>query len=303
MRKFAFLFLLSVAIAMGLLALAKSVQAAGPTGRSETENACTPCHTQANLSLSLPSGEKLPLAVDPSAIASSVHASLQCSDCHSDISGFPHPQTQAPTVQAYKLSQESVCQTCHPQQYNDVQASVHTLAAEADRVTCFDCHGAHGVQPASSASFRQESVSTCSGCHGNQDLMRKYGVSTDVVKTYLQDFHGKTSALIGIQGQDMTVEEAVCTDCHSAHNIQSVEKLDPNVMKANLVGTCGKCHEGVTQNFPAAWLSHYEPSLDKTPLVFLVRLFYWIMIPFTIIGLLIHILLDIRKSMARKKGA
>ncbi len=288
MRRIAFP--LCTLFVLGLLAaVVPSTEAAEPVG---AESACNACHTQANLTLNLPGGERLPLRVDPSELAGSVHAMMQCTDCHRALTSFPHPPSGAATIQEYKLSQEVVCQTWHTRQLADMQASIHRGAQEPDRATCTDCHSAHAVKPVSSASFRLDSVNSCSNCHGNQKIMGKYGVSTAVIKTYLQDFHGKTGTLIGRQGRDMKVDKAVCADCHGAHNVRSVEALEPEAMKVNLVGMCAKCHEGATQNFPSAWLSHYEPSLDKAPLVFLVRSFYWIMIPFTIIGLLVHILLD-----------
>jgi hypothetical protein len=71
-------------------------------------------------------------------------------------------------------------------------------------------------------------------------------------------------------------------------------------MKANLLDTCRKCHPTATENFPEVWLSHYEPTLDKSPLVYLVKIFYSIMIPFVIGGLALHILLDIWRALTGK---
>jgi hypothetical protein len=59
------------------------------------------------------------------------------------------------------------------------------------------------------------------------------------------------------------------------------------------VKRCQKCHPGATEEFPNAWLSHYEPSLSNAPLVFLINLTYKIFIPFMLIGLILQILLHI----------
>jgi uncharacterized membrane protein len=64
-------------------------------------------------------------------------------------------------------------------------------------------------------------------------------------------------------------------------------------MKANLVNTCRKCHPNARENFPAAWMSHYEPSLKRFPLVYLVKLFYKIFIPFVIGGIVLQVFLHI----------
>jgi cytochrome c553 len=123
--------------------------------------------------------------------------------------------------------------------------------------------------------------------------MQKYGISANVVQSYLQDFHGATVALVAQQSKDIWAKEAVCTDCHGVHDIQKVDSPDSPVIKANLVATCAKCHADASANFPGAWLSHYEPSIDKAPLVFFTRWFYRIMIPFILLGLLAHVWLDL----------
>jgi hypothetical protein len=56
---------------------------------------------------------------------------------------------------------------------------------------------------------------------------------------------------------------------------------------------CQKCHPGATDEFPDAWLSHYEPSLTNAPLVFLINLTYKFFIPFMLIGLILQILLHV----------
>jgi hypothetical protein len=71
-------------------------------------------------------------------------------------------------------------------------------------------------------------------------------------------------------------------------------------MKANLSQTCGKCHEGSNENFPDAWLSHYEPSWQKAPLVYAVKLTYALVIPFMIGGLGLQILLHLWRLMVNR---
>lgn len=131
--------------------------------------------------------------------------------------------------------------------------------------------------------------------------MEKYGLSSSVVTTYLKDFHGRTSVLLSKDGQDASIEEAVCTDCHGVHRILNVDSPDSQVVRANLTETCQKCHQSATPNFPDSWMNHYSPSPTKTPLVFAARTFYWLMIPFTILGLVIHIAIDVRHQATNKK--
>ena len=68
----------------------------------------------------------------------------------------------------------------------------------------------------------------------------------------------------------------------------------------NLVTTCRKCHPGASANFPAAWLSHYPPSFDRAPLVFGVKLFYQLLIPFIVGGLVLQILLHLWRTVVNR---
>jgi hypothetical protein len=93
---------------------------------------------------------------------------------------------------------------------------------------------------------------------------------------------------------------ALCTDCHGVHDISKVNEPGSRVLRANLVKTCARCHEGASDNFPAAWMSHYEPTWEKAPLVYGVQLFYDILIPFMIAGLLLQILLHFWRMVVNR---
>ena len=86
---------------------------------------------------------------------------------------------------------------------------------------------------------------------------------------------------------------ATCVDCHGVHDITMTSGPGTNLVKARLVKRCQKCHPGAGEEFPDAWLSHYEPSLSNAPLVFVINLMYAIFIPFMLIGLILQILLHI----------
>lgn len=218
-----------------------------------------------------------------------------CTDCHGvhDITIPAQPRS--------RISQ--TCATCHKEIYQVYIGSVHGEALQQenpDVPVCTDCHVAHTIADPHTAGFRIQSVDLCSDCHQNANIMQKYGISTDVVKTYLQDFHGASVALIGEEGKDIWPKEAVCSDCHGVHNILAVDNPDSSVIKQNLVTTCRKCHPNADANFSGAWLSHYEPSIDKTPMVALVRWFYRLLIPFIVLGLVAHIAIDLRHAANRR---
>ncbi|MBI4186516.1 MAG: cytochrome c3 family protein [Chloroflexi bacterium] len=331
-----------------------SPSAAAPPAASPQQD-CLGCHVQPSLSMTLASGETLPLVVNRKAFATSIHGDkLSCTGCHSSISAYPHPESEIPSRRDYRVAQYELCQNCHfdnytrmldsahyqllaggdarapvcadchgahyvtpPSQprtevsrtcsachqdvYSEYAASVHGRAISGenggDVPVCTDCHTAHSIESPLTAAFRLQSVKLCSDCHGDKELMQKYGLSTNVVKSYLEDFHGKSVALVGKQSKEIWAEAAVCTDCHGVHDIQAVDDPDSPVLKANLASTCSKCHPGATANFPGAWLSHYEPGMDKATLVFLVRWFYRVLIPFILAGLLVHIGLGLWRAL------
>lgn len=229
-------------------------------------------------------------------LASGEQRAPVCTDCHG-----AHNVT-VPSQPRAKISQ--TCSQCHQELYQEYINSVHGKALiqeqNLDVPVCTDCHLTHTIQDPRTASFRVESVTLCSNCHSNEKLMQKYGISTQVVKTYLQDFHGATIAMAGKEKKDIWVKEAVCTDCHGVHDIQAIDSPNSPAIKANLVKVCRSCHPNATSDFPSAWLSHYEPTLEKAPIVYLVRRFYWVIIPFIVVGLLAHILIDVWRTITNR---
>ena len=211
-----------------------------------------------------------------------------CTDCHG-----------AHTVIRLEESRTKIAQTCsqcHEEIYNAYQSSVHGSELEKDNPdvpVCITCHGVHNIGGAKTASFRQASVDLCAGCHANQELMSKYKISTDVFNTYLDDFHGKTVGFHQKQAADVWPDVAVCTDCHGVHDMKRVDDPDSSVIKENLVTTCRKCHPDASANFSGAWLSHYEPSMDKATLVYLIKQYYRFLIPAMVLGLALNIALDL----------
>jgi predicted CXXCH cytochrome family protein len=165
---------------------------------------------------------------------------------------------------------------------------------------CADCHKSHDVAGPRDGAWQKRTPALCGSCHANKALMEKYGISTAVANTYVADFHGMTASLQSSgTPRDATVV-ALCTDCHGVHDISKVDEPGSRVLKANLVKTCARCHEGASENFPAAWMSHYEPTWEKAPLVYGVQLFYDVLIPFMIAGLVLQILLHFWRMVVNR---
>ncbi|GBD10256.1 hypothetical protein HRbin22_02523 [Candidatus Thermoflexus japonica] len=131
--------------------------------------------------------------------------------------------------------------------------------------------------------------------------MARYGVRTGVFNTYVADFHGATVTIFEKIAPDQPVNKPVCVDCHGVHNILPPTDENSTVMKANLINTCRRCHPEADLNFPDAWMSHYEPDPQRTPVVFAVQWFYNILIPTTVIGMLLFVSTDAWRRWGRRR--
>ena len=217
-----------------------------------------------------------------------------CTDCHGahDISRPDSPRTKV----------SDTCGACHSDIAEVFGKSVHGLAlaqGNQDVPVCVDCHKAHDIADPKTTSWRLKTVDACAKCHTNKAIMKKYGLSTDVVQTYLNDFHGMSASLAS-SGSAPRVITALCIDCHGMHDITKVKDGNSQVLQANLRKTCAKCHPGAPPNFTGAWLSHYQPSPKRAPLVWAVAVFYKIFIPFLIGGLVLQILLHLWRVMVNR---
>lgn len=212
-----------------------------------------------------------------------------CTDCHGthDIHD-PHEK---------RAMVSHSCAECHTDVFKAYAASVHGRALveddNQDVPACADCHTAHRIRDPGTAAFHLTSPQQCIGCHGDEELMRRYEIPTTVASTYLSDFHGVTASLADPEEIEERQLVVTCIDCHGVHDIASPALLSESQMRERVRAVCTDCHEGAASDFPAAWLSHYQPSLRHAPLVYLVELFYKVFIPFMVVGLLLQVLLHL----------
>ncbi|MCL4825533.1 MAG: hypothetical protein KJZ57_15085, partial [Anaerolineales bacterium] len=166
---------------------------------------------------------------------------------------------------------------------------------------CDDCHGAHSVIGPRDAAFRLDAFEMCGKCHADENRMRKYNISTDVLSTYLDDFHGRSSDLFGKPGA-AKITKAACYDCHGVHNILSPENPESKVAAANLQRTCQECHPDANANFPAAWLGHKRVSIQDEPALFALQLFLILSVSAVVVFFVAYITLDIGRRRAKRKA-
>jgi len=226
-----------------------------------------------------------------SGVRDKISSAARCRQCHSEIF-----DTYAKSVHGTVLLKGLKAASTGPAESNgshlpnDIQAAITDYSQDVP--VCADCHRAHDVLDPHAADFRNRTPEMCGNCHGDKELMTRHGLSTSVVDSYLEDFHGVTLSFYKEQGYSVR-RIAVCTDCHGIHDIARTDGPDSLMVKENLLQRCRNCHPDAQANFPDSWLSHYEPNMQHASLVWLVNLIYDIFIPFMIVGLVLQILLHI----------
>jgi predicted CXXCH cytochrome family protein len=263
-----------------------------PTDRRDVtlklNQVCQQCHAD--------NYQKAQDSVHARALASGNRNAAVCTDCHTahDVTPPDQPRTRIPQT----------CAQCHSAIYAQYVDSVHGSAltvGNPDVPTCIDCHGVHNIGDPTTAAFRLKSPQLCAKCHTDNAIMSKYGISTNVLNTYVADFHGTTVELFAKQAPDAPTNKPVCFDCHGIHDIKKIDDPNSTVFKDNLLKTCQQCHpNATTASFTGGWMSHYIATPNMYPLVYYINLFYWILIPVTIAGLLLLVALDIYRRLRRR---
>lgn len=125
-----------------------------------------------------------------------------CVDCHGahDVAPAGKPRTRI----------SDTCAACHPDVADTYMKSVHgealTLGNE-DVPVCIDCHRAHDISDPRVTSWIVKTPELCARCHTDTEKMEKYGLSTNVVQSYLSDFHGVTAATSRARGSGASGED------------------------------------------------------------------------------------------------
>jgi hypothetical protein len=223
---------------IGLATIAPAL-AQAPT--PPTNDDCQACH--ADPSTTRANGQ--PVVVQADRFTQSVHGSFACVDCHTDLatlSELPHPE---------KLARVQ-CATCHEgtvQQYDrGVHAEARRLRTDSPAATCLDCHGGpHEILPKSDPESRTNKLKlaqTCAACHGSKaPVQLASGRSPAVAGMFADSIHGQALIRKGL------IVAPSCADCHNSHEILPKRLPDSPVHRTNVPATCGKCHEGIRQDF------------------------------------------------------
>ena len=196
----------------------------------------------------------------------------------------------------------------YPREYQGWQDSVHGsayLSGDPDAPGCSDCHEDPESREIRSAAFRLESSFRCARCHGDEQLMAKHEIATDVYASYRADYHGLAVRYYRTHDRSMWRYEATCSDCHASHAIYGASDSRSSITPANLLGTCRQCHPGAEANFTSTTTGHFRIDRKTSLLAYYIKLIYQILIP-TFVGLMaayigLDIMYRLRKTSIRKK--
>ena len=173
-----------------------------------------------------------------------VSGAANCWDCHGSHDMLSHKDPQSPV---FKMNLPGTCAKCHsnagltqeyqmknPQAAAQYMDSIHGRALIKMGLivapSCNDCHGVHDIKRAvdrESPINHANVAKTCGKCH------------VGIEETYLKSVHGQLLAKGDKRGP-------VCSDCHSAHEVETPKN---GHFKMASDQTCGKCHQDRLEHY------------------------------------------------------
>jgi hypothetical protein len=143
------------------------------------------------------------------------------------------------------------CLDCHSVLPNTLGVSQEKFSEDIHAqkgLTCASCHGGDPTSddPEKAMSRkagwkgkidRKQIPQLCGSCHSDPAYVRQFNPSlrTDQLAQYHTSVHGKRLA-----AGDTKV--AVCTDCHSVHDLRAPSDPRSTVNPVNVANTCARCH-------------------------------------------------------------
>ncbi len=201
-----------------------------PTASERVNDLCAKCH-----------------ANDLRTVSRSPHGSLvdgrpaaTCVDCH---------RGHAVTAPIEPVLQIEACGECHEQVATENRNSLHGRAAvkgDPAAPNCIVCHDHHAIiahgDPASPTATQNVPL-LCGRCHREgTEVTLQHDIDQDrILANFSMSVHGEGLFLRGL-----TVT-AVCTSCHTAHNILDHNNPASSINRANVAATCMKCHTRIEE--------------------------------------------------------
>ncbi|MBI2224959.1 MAG: cytochrome C [Betaproteobacteria bacterium] len=220
---------------------AGTAPAATPAAEKPSNEICLSCHGNAGFSMPGADGNVRQLDVAKERFEKSVHGKRLCVECHKEITQVPHQK-----VERLKVS----CVQCHQNLWEAAQKenktgqfaklgvvvtqiekymhSIHARPSREDQsstnATCYNCHDAHYVYPRGSeerTKWRLHIPAICGKCHKKE------------LEAYTTSVHGDEVLW------KSNPYAAVCSDCHTDHDI---ERPAMDASRLVITRNCGNCH-------------------------------------------------------------
>jgi hypothetical protein len=232
----------SLALATALLLSLAFPPGARAAASLPSNQDCIDCHTDPSVKRYV-GNQVAPMALfDTNVFLKSVHAKLNCTDCHDTVKDMDHPRGLPPAQ----------CASCHKDEARLYAGSIHGMSramGASGAASCADCHGSHDIQPVKSADSPVVKFNlplTCAKCHSNRGITAEYQMKyPEVASQYSESIHGR--ALAG-----GLVPAPSCNNCHGVHDIKRSVDRSSSVNHANVAATCGACHLGVEKTYNAS---------------------------------------------------
>jgi hypothetical protein len=190
-----------------------------------------------------------------------------CATCHSDQAALYDQSAHAEALRAAPTSVAATCKDCHGthdiKPKTDPESRVYHLNISQ---TCAACHGnadviargniaagnvakmfADSIHGRALVKAGLMSAPACTDCHKAHDILRKTNPASPIFRTSVPATCGKCHEGVERQYHDDSHGAAlvagkasapVCSDCHSAHQIQTAD----SGWKLQVMHECGNCH-------------------------------------------------------------
>ncbi len=147
----------------------------------------------------------------------------------------------------HALNIPPLCAQCHEDTSQQFNNSLHGQALQQGNYlapNCMTCHQQHNILPPAneaSSTYVMNIPAMCGQCHKEGTAVSELeGVDEErVLEDYSQSIHGDGLFKRGL------IVSAVCTNCHTSHNILSHENPDSSIHRDNIAQTCIQCHRQI----------------------------------------------------------
>ena len=219
---------------------------------------CLKCH-ETDKAFKTVNNKIVSLKVNKTDFVNSAHKNIACDKCHTDVT--TGNKSSRPCTTVNKVD----CSICHEAVSNIYINSGHGKAyfgKKSNAPYCTDCHGTHKVQTRydeSSPTNRSSIPKLCGKCHNKNGkaVINTHLKEIDAFSDYSSSVHGK-----GLMEKGL-LASAICTDCHTSHNILKESDTSSTVNSLHIAATCGKCHKSIYNDYLSSDHSILKNTKDK----------------------------------------